>query len=49
MLVHVGKIAGMKRMLIIHRCNRARHAGDASRFGELIAIDKVLAAGLANW
>ena len=48
-LVHIREIARMKGVVVIHRCHRARHADDVSMFGELIAIDKVLAAGLANW
>jgi hypothetical protein len=48
-LVHIGEIARMKGVAVIHRCHRARHADGVSMFSELIAIDKVLAAGLVNW
>jgi hypothetical protein len=47
MLVHIGEIARMEGVAVVHRRDRARSVNGAATFGEPIAIDKVLAARLA--
>ena len=47
-LVHVGEVAGMEGVAVVHGRGRMRRVSIARLRSELSAID-VLAAGFANW